>query len=95
VRIPIPKMLRHWREEAFERRLHGNRTRWALKAWAALATRPALYRLATGIGMRVLALLGGRRGRFASLPLAEAWTRHRDLPAPQGRTFMAMYRGKR
>ena len=47
VRIPIPKMLRAWREEAFERRLHGNRARWALKLWAALATRPALYRLAT------------------------------------------------
>ncbi len=95
VRIPIPKMLRAWREEAFERRLHGNRARWALKLWGALATRPALYRIATGIGMRALALLGGKRGRFASLPLAEAWTEHRDLPAPQGRTFMAMYRGKR
>ena len=95
VRIPIPNMLRAWREEAFERRLHGNRARWALKAWAALATRPALYRLATGFGMRMLAMLGGKRGRFSSLPLAEAWTEHRDLPAPQGRTFMAMYRGKR
>jgi L-lactate dehydrogenase complex protein LldF len=95
VRIPIPKMLRAWREEAFERRLHGNRARWALKVWAELATRPALYRIATGLAMRVLGMLGGRRGRFSSLPLAEAWTRHRDLPAPQGRTFMAMYRGKK
>ncbi|MEZ5830605.1 MAG: LUD domain-containing protein [Dongiaceae bacterium] len=94
VRIPIPKMLRAWREEAFERRLHGNRARWALKAWVALATRPALYRLVTRIGAGVLGMLGGKRGRFSSLPLAEAWTRHRDLPAPQGRTFMAMYRGK-
>jgi L-lactate dehydrogenase complex protein LldF len=95
VRIPIPKMLRAWREEAFERRLHGNRARWALKAWVMLATRPALYHLATRVGMGVLGALGGRRGRFSSLPLAEAWTRHRDLPAPQGRTFMAMYRGKK
>jgi L-lactate dehydrogenase complex protein LldF len=95
VRIPIPKMLRHWREEAFERRLHGNRARWALKLWTMLATRPALYRLATGIGMRALRLMAGRRGRFSALPLAEAWTRHRDLPAPEGRTFMAMYRGKK
>ncbi len=95
VRIPIPKMLRHWREEAFERRLHGNRARWALKLWAMLATRPALYRLATRIGMRVLGTMAGRRGRFSTLPLAEAWTKHRDLPAPEGRTFMAMYRGKK
>ena len=95
VRIPIPRMLRAWREEAFARRLHGSRARWALKVWAALATRPALYRIATRIGAGALAMLGGRRGRFASLPLAAAWTEHRDLPAPQGRTFMAMYRGKR
>ena len=95
VRIPIPKMLRAWREEAFERRLHGNRARWALKLWAALATRPALYRLVTRIGAGALGALGGKRGRFTSLPFAEAWTEHRDLPAPQGRTFMAMYRGKK
>jgi L-lactate dehydrogenase complex protein LldF len=95
VRIPIPKMLRHWREEAFARRLQGSRARWALKAWAMLATRPALYRLATQLGARTLAMLAGARGRFSKLPLAEAWTEHRDLPAPQGRTFMAMYRGKK
>src|SRR6185295_15192662 len=95
VRIPIPKMLRHWREEAFERRLHGNRARWALKLWAALATRPALYRLTTRVAAGVLGALGGKRGRFAALPFAQAWTAHRDLPAPQGRTFMAMYRGKK
>jgi L-lactate dehydrogenase complex protein LldF len=29
------------------------------------------------------------------LPLAGAWTKHRDLPAPQGRTFMAQYRSRR
>jgi len=95
VRIPIPKMLRHWREEAFERRLHGTRARWSLKLWAMLATRPALYRLATRIGMGMLGALGRKRGRFRWLFLAGAWTRHRDLPAPKGQTFMALYRGKR
>ncbi|MGH6892714.1 MAG: LutB/LldF family L-lactate oxidation iron-sulfur protein [Dongiaceae bacterium] len=94
VRIPIPKMLRHWREEAFERRLHGARSRWTLQLWAALATRPELYRLATRIGMRVLSMLAGKRGRFSALPLAGSWTKHRDLPAPQGATFMALYRAK-
>ena len=29
----------------------------------------------------MLALLGGKRGRFSRLPLAQAWTEHRDLPA--------------
>jgi L-lactate dehydrogenase complex protein LldF len=95
VRIPIPKMLRHWREEAFERRLHGSRARWALKLWVALATRPALYRLATGFGARVLKTLAGSRGKFTTLPFAGAWTQHRDLPAPQGQTFMAQYRSRK
>ena len=95
VRIPIPKILRHWREQAFDRRLNSSRARWSLGLWAALATRPALYRLATGIAARVLRTLAGSRGRFTSLPFADAWTRHRDLPAPQGRTFMAEYRSRR
>jgi L-lactate dehydrogenase complex protein LldF len=43
----------------------------------------------------VLRLLAGRRGRFATLPFASAWTKHRDLPAPQGRTFMAQYRSRK
>ena len=95
VRIPIPKILRHWREESFDRKLNGSRARWALGLWAALATRPALYRLATGLAARVLKLLAGGKGRFKSLPLAAAWTRYRDLPAPQGSTFMAQYKGRR
>ena len=95
MRIPIPKILRHWREESFDRKLNGSRARWALGLWAALATRPALYRLATGLAARVLKLLAGGKGRFKSLPLAAAWTRYRDLPAPQGSTFMAQYKGRR
>jgi L-lactate dehydrogenase complex protein LldF len=95
VRIPIPKMLRHWREEAFARRLHGSRARWALKLWAALATRPALYRYVMGLGVGMLAKVAGKRGRLSALPFAGAWTKHRDLPAPQGKTFMALYERRR
>jgi L-lactate dehydrogenase complex protein LldF len=35
----------------------------------------------------VLELMGGRKGRLRWLPLGSAWTRHRDMPAPEGRTF--------
>ncbi len=41
--------------------------------------------------MRALGNLGRERGRFRSLPLAGGWTNHRDMPAPEGATFMQQY----
>jgi L-lactate dehydrogenase complex protein LldF len=93
--IPLPKLMRHWRNKEFERALQPAAQRYGLRAWAWLATRPALYRLATRIAIRALGNLGGERGRFATLPLASGWTAHRDMPAPQGRTFMDQYRKTR
>jgi L-lactate dehydrogenase complex protein LldF len=93
--IPLPKMMRHWREKEFERALAPATQRFGLRLWAFVATRPRLYRMATGIAMATLGGLGRGRGRFAWLPLASGWTKHRDMPAPQGRTFMAEYRARR
>ncbi|MGF1610629.1 MAG: lactate utilization protein LutB domain-containing protein, partial [Kiloniellales bacterium] len=69
--------------------------RGGLKLWAFFARRPALYRLAAGTAMRLLGALGRRRGRFARLPLAGGWTRHRDFPAPQGRSFQQLWAERR
>ena len=95
VRIPLPKLMRHWREREFERHLQPATIRSGLRLWGYFARRPALYRLATGIAMRALALFGGKAGRFRRLPLAGNWTRHRDFPAPQGATFQARWRRER
>jgi L-lactate dehydrogenase complex protein LldF len=95
VRIPLPKMMRHWREREFERHLTPAAFRSGLRLWAFFAKRPALYRFATRIGMAGLSLLGKRRGRFRSLPLAGGWTNYRDLPAPQGPTFQARWAKER
>ena len=95
MRIPLPRMMRHWREREFERHLSPAAVRYGLRAWAFLAKRPALYQFVTGLEMRVLGALGRRRGRFGSLPLAGGWTRHRDFPAPQGRTFQARWADRR
>src|SRR5260370_21244746 len=70
VKIPLPKMMRHWREREFEQKLSPAPYRFGLSAWAFLATRPALYQALTGVALRVLAAFGKRRCHFRSLPLA-------------------------
>ncbi len=66
-----------------------------LAVWAFLATRPALYRFVTGTAARVLGALGRRAGRLRSLPLAGGWTSVRDMPAPEGRSFHALWAERR
>ena len=91
MRIPLPKMMRHWREKEFESHLQPKAARAGLGAWAYLARRPKLYRAAVSVAMPMLKALGGKKRRFTSLPLAGGWTKWRDLPAPEGRTFMQEY----
>ena len=88
MRIPLPKMMRHWREREFERHLEPQSARYGLGVWAFFARRPKLYRRAVSFAAPLLARLGGSKHRLASLPLAGGWTRYRDLPAPEGRTFL-------
>lgn len=94
MRIPLPKMMRHWREREFERRLSPVTVRSGLGVWAFFAKRPLLYRLASDLAMRALHLIGGARGRFSWLPFAGGWTRYRDLTAPQGATFQSRWRAR-
>ena len=95
VRIPLPKMMRHWREKEFERHLSPAPVRQGLKFWGFFAARPGLYRAATGLAMRAMALAGRTTGRFTRLPGAGGWTEYRDLPAPQGGTFQAQWKARR
>lgn len=89
--IPLPDMMRAWRERDFARGNPPLFERLALKLWAFAAKRPRLYRALAAIVVRVLALRGGLRGSLRRLPFATGWTRTRDLPAPQGRTFQTLY----
>ena len=91
VRNPLPPMRRPWREREFDRHLTPRAGRAGLGLWAFLASRPELYHRVTGVAARLLAALAGRKGRLRSLPLAGGWTGVRDLPAPQGRTFHALW----
>ncbi len=86
--IPLPAMLRQLRMDQHVQHLTPKRQRIALTAWALLARHPRLYRALTTPGIALLGWLGRRRGHFTHLPFAGAWTRSRNLPAPEGDTFI-------
>ena len=92
VRIPLPKLMRHWREREFERHLTPAAVRSGLSLWGFFARRPTLYALAARVGVRMLSLAGRGSGRFRWLPFAGGWTTYRDMPAPQGKTFQDMWK---
>ena len=94
MRIPLPGMMRSWREREVARGQISTVQRLAIKTWAYMAKRPTLYRAAAGAAIGVLGALGAKRGRFRWLPLAGAWTGYRDLPAPQGQTFIQLWRAR-
>ena len=93
--IPLPKLMRHWRDKEFERGLSPATQRFGVRFWAFFAARPRLYRIATRMGVGALGRLGRAGGRFRKLPFAGGWTRHRDMPAPEGKTFMDQYRARK
>ena len=91
MKIPLPKMMRHWREREYEAKLSPATYRSGLAVWAFFAQRPELYHRVAEIGMRVIGAFGRGRGRFRALPLAGGWTGVRDMPAPQGRSFHSLW----
>jgi L-lactate dehydrogenase complex protein LldF len=92
MRIPLPGLMRRWREREFDAGLQAPRYRVGLALWAWLVRHPASYRLSSAVLIRALRLLGARRGRIARLPFARGWTMGRDMPAPEGGSFHAKWR---
>jgi L-lactate dehydrogenase complex protein LldF len=95
VRIPLPDLQRKLREQAFAQALRPWSERAALRTWAWVAQRPALYALGTRIAARALKWMGGREGLIHKLPVGGGWTEGRDFPAPAGRTFRELYRARK
>ncbi|HEV7369434.1 LutB/LldF family L-lactate oxidation iron-sulfur protein [Arenibaculum sp.] len=95
MRIPLPKMMRHWREKEYAAGLTPATQRWGLGFWAWFARRPGLYHLGTRLAAGLLGRLGRRQGRLRRLPLAGGWTDWRDMPAPEGRTFQQLWAERR
>ncbi len=91
MKIPLPKLMRLHREAEFDLGDVPKGYALGLKTWAWFAKRPRAYHLACRLAIAILGMAGKARGSFRSLPLAGGWTRHRDLPAPQGRTFQQLW----
>ena len=92
MKIPLTKMMRHYRERSYQIGHGGKIGRKALSLWSYFASRPALYRTINGLTVRLLRLLAFGRGGLPWLPFAGGWTKTRDLPVPEGVTFMEQYR---
>jgi L-lactate dehydrogenase complex protein LldF len=95
VAIPLPTLLRGWRERSWREGLEPATTRWGVGLWAWIAQRPRLYRTAANLAIMSMRLWGGG-GWIRRMPLAGGWTRHRDMPTPEVQSFMTQYaRGRR
>jgi L-lactate dehydrogenase complex protein LldF len=95
VKIPLPDLMRKLREQQFDRKLRPWAERAALRAWAFAVRRPRLYGWLARWGARLAARWGGAEKLIHRLPGLDGWTRGRDMPAPEGRTFRDLYRSRR
>lgn len=93
--IPLPRMLRTHRTQLHRKGLDPQRQRFALAAWGFIARRPRLYRGLSRVAVALLARAAGKVGRLGRVPLAKAWTYDRDLPAPQGGSFVGAWHKRR
>ncbi len=94
MRIEIPKLLLGLRADASDAGHDDRSLRRALRAYAAVATRPALFRTVLRAGGAVGSM--GRRDWLERLPFrGAAWTDHRDLPKPAPEPFHQWWKRNR
>jgi L-lactate dehydrogenase complex protein LldF len=95
VKIPLTRIMRHWRNEAFARGIPKGSFGAGLKLWVLVAQRPGLYRLASVAAARILRALAGGKGSLSSFPVLRGWFASRDLPKPARSSFQAQWRKRR
>lgn len=100
VGIPLPSLLRRWREQAFDRSMSPAGERVGLRAWRFVSCRPFWYRTVMALARTILrgrsgVEPGGRRWIRRLPGFAAAWTDVRDLPAPAAQSFQSLWRQRR
>jgi L-lactate dehydrogenase complex protein LldF len=94
VQIPLPTLLRGWRDRSWRQGLEPFAARAGISLWALAAGHPALYRLGAAVSVRWMRLFR-KGGWIRSMPFAGGWTAFRDFPAPQRTTFIQAYKSKK
>lgn len=98
VGIPLPKLLRNWRNREFSRHIRPAGERRGLRLWAWLnggAGRYGSAQRAAAVALRFYAGRAVSTGWLRKLPwLGRAWTRSRDFPVPPAQTFQAQWRAR-
>jgi L-lactate dehydrogenase complex protein LldF len=95
VKIPLTKIMRYWRNEAFAHGLPSGWFNFGLSWWGVFARRPRLYRVAAGVAAHILRLAAGSSGRIRSFPMLRGWFSARDLPKPARKSFQTQWRAAR
>lgn len=94
VEIPLPSLLRDWRDRTWREGLVPTVARTAIGGWAFVARHPGLYRFGAAAAVKWMRLFR-KRGWIRSMPLANAWTAQRDFPSPARTTFIEAYKAKK
>jgi L-lactate dehydrogenase complex protein LldF len=88
VKIPLHDMLVQLRQRNVARKRTKAAERMAFSLFAAIASRPLLYRWFVRAARRLARLLGPRGARWlGKLPAISGWAEHRALPVIQGPSF--------
>jgi L-lactate dehydrogenase complex protein LldF len=93
VKIPLTRIMRHWRNVAFERAVVPFSTRLTLRTWAWFARRPKLYAHASAKAVWFMRRFGETSIR--RLPVLRGWFKGRDLPSPSAQSFQARWRARK
>jgi L-lactate dehydrogenase complex protein LldF len=94
VKIPLTRIMRHWRNEAFARGIPSSGFGIGLKLWGWVARHPRLYGMGTAIAARIMRVIAGKHARLRSLPILTGWFVARDLPTPAATSFQSQWRNR-
>ena len=95
VKIPLTRIMRHWRNDAFARGIPSSAFNAGLRLWRAVALRPRLYGITAQAAATLMRLMAGRQKRLRSLPVFSGWFLARDLAKPAAESFQSQWKKRR